>query len=84
MDPWGALLTIVISAAPVLELRGGLPFALARGLTPAWALALSLIGNLAVIPLILWGLERIERILMRFDWTRRASVSYTHLTLPTN
>ncbi len=72
MDPLGALLTIAISAAPVLELRGGLPFALARGFAPPWALALSLAGNLAVIPVVLWGLEGIERILMRFNWTRRA------------
>jgi uncharacterized membrane protein len=71
MDPLGALLTIGISAAPVFELRGGLPFALARGFAPAWALILSLLGNLAVIPALLWGLQGAEHLLMRFAWTRR-------------
>ena len=71
MNALDALLTIAISATPVFELRGGLPFALARGFGPLWALVLSLVGNLAVIPALLWGLQGMERMLMQFAWSRR-------------
>jgi uncharacterized membrane protein len=59
-----ALLTIGISAAPLFELRGGIPLALARGFSPAEAFALAVAGNLAVVPLLLWGFQWAERVLM--------------------
>ena len=71
MDIWRSLLTIMLSAAPVIELRGGIPFALSQGATPAIALCLALLGNLMIVPILLWGLEWIERWLMRWSFTRR-------------
>ncbi len=68
----GALLTIAVSAAPVLELRGGIPLALARGFGPAWSLVLALAGNLAIIPVLLWGFQWGEKILNHWPPTRRA------------
>ncbi len=71
MDVVSALLTIGVSAAPVFELRGGIPLALSRGISPGWALGLALVGNLAVIPILLWGLERAEQYLSRWRFTSR-------------
>ncbi|MBU1048480.1 small multi-drug export protein [Candidatus Bipolaricaulota bacterium] len=71
MTIWNVLLTIAISATPFVELRGGIPFALSQGLSPAAAFALALLGNLAVVPVLLWGLEWIERLFMRWRFTRR-------------
>ena len=71
MNILGALLTIGISAAPFIELRGGIPFALSQGSPPAVAFALALLGNLAVVPILLWGLEWIEDLLKRWNFTRR-------------
>ena len=71
MDVWSSLLTIMLSAAPVIELRGGIPFALSQGATPAMALILALLGNLLVVPILLWGLEWIERQFMRWEFARR-------------
>lgn len=65
------LLTLVISAAPVFELRGGIPFALTQGIPPIAALLIALAGNLAVVPILLWGLEWAERWLMRWAMPRR-------------
>lgn len=48
---------IVLSAAPVAELRGGLPLALAYGASPVGAYALSVSGNLLPVPFLLWGLN---------------------------
>ena len=70
MTVWTALLIIGVSAAPIIELRGGIPFALSQGLSPAAAFALALLGNLAVVPILLWGFTWIERLLMRWTFTR--------------
>jgi uncharacterized membrane protein len=70
MNFWGAVMTIGISAAPVIELRGGIPWALAQGFSPAWAFVMALAGNLAVVPLLLWGFQWAERILMRWRCSR--------------
>jgi len=70
MNVWNALLTIGVSAAPVIELRGGIPLALSQGFAPASAFALALAGNLAVVPVLLWGFTWMESLLMRWTFTR--------------
>jgi uncharacterized membrane protein len=60
------LITLGLSAAPVSELRGGLPYALSRGMPPAAAYFLAVGGNLVVVPLILLGLGRLERLAARW------------------
>jgi uncharacterized membrane protein len=64
------IVTLLLSAAPVAELRGGLPYALARGATPATAFAAAVAANLAIVPLLLLLLSRIERLLRRWAWSR--------------
>ena len=71
MTVWNALLIIVVSAAPVIELRGGIPLALSQGFIPAAAIALALVGNLVVIPILLWGFQWMENLLMRWPFTQR-------------
>ena len=57
--------TILVSMVPVVELRGGIPFGVARGL-PVWAAYLAaIIGNILPVPFILVYIRRI------FQWLRR-------------
>lgn len=44
------LLTAFISMVPVVELRGGVPFGLAMGLSKEMALIAAVIGNLVIVP----------------------------------
>ncbi|MGB2982683.1 MAG: small multi-drug export protein [Candidatus Bipolaricaulia bacterium] len=60
------LITVALSAAPIAELRGGLPYALARGLHPAAAFFLAVAANLLIVPVILLGLGIAERLLRRW------------------
>ena len=71
MNVWGALLTIGIAATPIIELRGAIPLALSQGFSPGASLALALLGNLAIVPILLWGLEWIENLLKRWTFTHR-------------
>ena len=57
--------TILVSMVPVVELWGGIPFGVARGL-PVWAAYLAaIIGNMLPVPFILVYIRRI------FQWMRR-------------
>jgi len=65
VDTVDAVITLLISAAPIAELRGGIPFALARGAGAEAAFFLAIAGNLAVIPALLFGLAAGERLIRR-------------------
>ena len=57
--------TVLVSMLPVVELRGGIPFGVARGL-PVWAAYLAaIIGNFLPAPFIIVYIRRI------FQWMRR-------------
>jgi len=59
-------LTFFISMLPIAELRGGLPFAISQGISPAKAYLTSVAGNiLPVIPLLL-GLKVLSRASKRY------------------
>ena len=45
--------------------------AIGLGFSPSWAFGLALLGNLAVVPILLWGFKWIETIFMRWTFTRR-------------
>lgn len=57
--------TALISALPIIELRGGLPFGVSLGL-PMWLAFISaVIGNLLPVPFIIVYIQRI------FQWMRK-------------
>lgn len=58
------IMTMTVSAVPIVELRGGIPYGVVQGL-PIWiAYLASVVGNLIPIPLILLFLDKV------FDWMR--------------
>ena len=62
----GAFLsTVVVSMAPVLELRFGIPWGVAHGLSHFAAFVAAVIGNMIPIPFIVLYIRRI------FKWMRR-------------
>ena len=62
---FGKLLqTFLISMVPVIELRGAIPYGIARGLTFWQAIPVSIIGNLIPVPFIILFIKKI------FAWMR--------------
>lgn len=59
--------TTLVSMVPIIELRGGVPFGTALGLSPGQALGAAIIGNMLPIPFIIVYIRRI------FYWMRRRS-----------
>ncbi|MBU1121754.1 MAG: small multi-drug export protein [Candidatus Omnitrophica bacterium] len=66
MDISNELLVFLVSASPVVELRGAIPIGVAKGMAIGKIFVFALLGNLLPIcPLLLffrWGLARLERI----------------------
>ena len=58
-------LTALVSMVPVVELRGGIPFGVALGLTHWEAFFAAVIGNIIPLPFIVVYIRRI------FQWMRR-------------
>ena len=59
-----AVATFIISMAPVVELRGGLPSGIALGLDYPLALAMAVIGNMVPVPFIIVYIRKV------FAWIR--------------
>ena len=59
--------TFFISMAPIIELRGGLPYGIALGLDYPIALAAAVLGNMVPVPFIIVYIRHI------FEWLRKRS-----------
>ena len=63
---FGKLLqTFLISMVPVIELRGAIPYGVARGLEFWQAIPVAIVGNLVPVPFIILFIKKI------FSWMRR-------------
>ena len=61
------LCVLGIAALPVLELRGAIPYGVANGLPYFGVLAVSVIGNMLPVPVIILFVRKI------FDWMKKKS-----------
>ena len=65
MDWRDVLLVLGVSAAPVSELRGGIPLALSLGFSPKAAFFLALLGNLLPVPFLVFFLPKLIKVVER-------------------
>ena len=65
--------TILVSMVPVLELRGGIPWGVAHGLSHFAAFVCAVIGNMIPLPFIVVHIRRI------FKWMRRHLPQLDHM-----
>lgn len=59
------VLTALVSMLPVVELRGGIPLGISRGLSLPQAIAAAVVGNMAPVPFLILFTRRV------FVWLRR-------------
>ncbi len=65
------LLVIIVSATPILELRGGIPLGLGFGFSFWKTLILALCGNILPILPTLILFQPLSKILLRYRWYKR-------------
>ena len=62
----------LVSMLPVVELRGAIPLGIGLGLSPWVAALAALLGNLLIVPLLLWLVPALVAWLERYPWFARA------------
>ena len=69
------LMTFLMAMVPVIELRGAIPYGVLQGLSIGEALAVSIAGNLAPIPVLIVFTRRV------FEWLKGKSTHLNRLVL---
>lgn len=69
------LMTFLMAMVPVIELRGAIPYGVLQGLSIGEALAVSIAGNLAPIPVLIVFTRRV------FEWLKGKSAHLNKLVL---
>ncbi len=61
------LVGILLSALPIVELRGGIPFTIAQNINPVIALIACTLANIIVIPIVFLFLNYIHDFFLKFN-----------------
>lgn len=78
------LWVIIAGATPIVEVKGAIPMGIALGYTAFESFLLSLIGNIAMIPILLLFLRPVFKILKRNDWIKNILEKIEQRTLKKN
>jgi uncharacterized membrane protein len=70
------IISAVISLLPVAELRGGMPYAVAKGVSPFLAFVICVIANMLVIPIMYFFLDYVHGTFMKIGVYRRFFTKY--------
>lgn len=75
-------LTVLLTAAlPIIELRGAIPVGISLGLSPLHATAISFLGSMLPVPLILFSIRPVFNALKRTARFERLIYRLTHRSL---
>ncbi len=74
------LQSMALAASPLFELRGGIPFALWRGVDPVVAIIVCVVANALVAPLVFLFLDYVHHRLYPMRWYARIFDGFVHRT----
>ncbi len=77
---WEILQSMALAAFPIFELRGGIPFALWRGVNPVVAIIVCVIANALVAPVVFLFLDYVHHHLYPMRWYARIFDRFVHHT----
>lgn len=82
------LLVIIVAAMPFVELRGAIPLGITLGLSPMHSTIISIIGNMAIVPILLKILNPIMNYFEQtvifsktIGWVKRRTLNKTKDTI---
>lgn len=67
---------LLLSMAPISELRGAIPYGVSKGIHPIEATAISIFGNAIIVPLLYFTLRPLFRYLKSFSPIKRFIDAY--------
>jgi len=63
---------IILSAFPISELRGGIPYAIISGLHPVLAYIFGVLGNFLAIPICFFFLDNLHKYFLKFNFYKKS------------
>ncbi|NLW22191.1 MAG: small multi-drug export protein [Tissierellia bacterium] len=82
------ILVIVMAAMPISELRGAIPLGISLGLSPIHSTIISIIGNMAIVPILLKILNPVMNYFEKtvlfskfISWVKRRTLKKTRDTI---
>lgn len=82
------ILVILMAAMPISELRGAIPLGISLGLSPIHSTIISIIGNMAIVPILLKILNPVMNYLEKtflfskfIGWIKRRTLKRTRATI---
>lgn len=82
------IIVLIVAAMPLVELRGAIPLGITLGLTPIHSTIISIIGNMAIVPILLKILNPImdyfEKTVIfskTIGWIKRRTLRRTKATI---
>jgi uncharacterized membrane protein len=70
----------LLSALPVIELRGGIPLGLALGMSPLLVYVIAVISNFLVVPVIFFFLDNVHSHFLKYYWYESFFKRYVNRT----
>jgi uncharacterized membrane protein len=82
------ILVIIVAAMPISELRGAIPLGISLGLSPIHSTIISVIGNMAIVPILLKILNPVMNYFEKtvlfsktVGWVKRRTLKKTKSTI---
>lgn len=75
---------ILAGATPIVEVKGAIPMGIAMGYSAFESFLLSLVGNLAIVPILLLFLRPVFKILKKNEWIKNILEKIEQRTLRKN
>ena len=82
------MLVIIVAAMPISELRGAIPLGISLGLNPVHSTIISIIGNMAIVPILLKILNPVMNYFEKtvlfsktVGWVKRRTIKKTKSTI---
>ena len=68
---WKILLSAILSFLPIVELRGGIPFAILSGLNPWYSFLLCVCVNILITPFVFFFLDKLHCKLIKYKFYKK-------------
>ena len=67
MDFKKAIMTFILAALPISEVRGAIPYGIGQGLSHSHAIIIGIVGNIIIVPILLLIVEPLFHYFKSFD-----------------
>ena len=77
---YSIIVSMLLSLLPIIELRGGIPFAIAQGIDPITAFIFCALANILVAPIVFFFLDKLHKSFLHLNFYKNTFNSFLKKT----